>query len=243
MPMAANPTFYYRNLPRKASCEQEVSFVGSFNPFRRALLAECVRKGIRPTVFGRGWQVQSPSPYRFPWDPYKIVHDTRYYAWARWKAEGAESVLGPIRRKLARRYPFEELIGADFRGPCEDELLPEIFHKTQVNLGFSDTGWHGGTSVQQSGNLQCRLRDFEVPMAGGFYLTQEAPDHAQYFKLGEEIVTWSDPGDFVEKVLFYTRNESAASRIREAGQKRVLGEHTWKHRFECLFMKLGFIMR
>jgi spore maturation protein CgeB len=67
---------------------------------------------------------------------------------------------------------------------------------------------------------------------------QEAPDHAQYYKLGEEIVSWSEPGDFVDKVLFYTRNAGAAARIREAGQKRVLGEHTWQHRFDRLFARL-----
>lgn len=80
-------------------------------------------------------------------------------------------------------------------------------------------------------------------MAGGFYLVQEAPDHAQYYKLGEEIVVWSEPGDFIDKVLFYSRNERAASRIREAGQKRVLKEHTWQHRFDRLFVRLRSLGR
>ena len=238
MPMAANPSFYFREAAFPTHCEYDVSFVGSFNPFRRALLSECVRKGIRPVVFGRGWNRENPSPYRFPWGPYKILHDLRYYAAARWKAEGSESLVGPLRRKYARGFAFEELDGADFRGPCSDESLPTIFNQSQVNLGFSDTGWHSEASIRQSGNLQCRLRDFEVPMAGGFYLVQEAPDHAQYYKLGEEIVTWSEPSDFLEKVVFYSRNERAAARIREAGQKRVLGEHTWQHRFDRLFALL-----
>jgi spore maturation protein CgeB len=238
MPMAANPSFYLRGAGPRSTYEYGVSFIGSFNPFRRALLAECVNKGIRPVVFGRGWKSESPSPYRFPWDPYKILHDLRYYAAARWKAEGSESVFGPLRRKYARRVLFQEMAGADFRGPCDEASLPTIFNQSQVNLGFSDTGWHSQMSIRQSRNLQCRLRDFEVPMSGGFYLVQEAPDHAQYYKLGEEIVSWSEPGDFVEKVLFYTRNPGAAARIREAGQKRVLVEHTWRHRFDRLFARL-----
>src|SRR5690349_5942628 len=143
------------------------------------------------------------------------------------------SLHGP--RKFARRYSFEALSDADLRGPCKDECLPDIFHKTHVNLGFSDTGWHSGTEIRQSKNLQCRLRDFEVPMAGGFYVVQEAPDHSQYYKIGEEIVTWSDPAEFVDKIRFYVRNEQAATRIREAGQRRALEEHTWRHRFDRLF--------
>jgi spore maturation protein CgeB len=238
MPMAANPNFYFRQAVPRSRYEHTVSFVGSFNPFRRALLAECVGKGIRPVVFGRGWISESPSPYRFTWDTYKIFHDVRYYASARLKAEGSESVFGPLRRKYAREFHFQELTGADFRGPCDDASLSTIFNQSQVNLGFSDTGWHSETGVRQSKNLQCRLRDFEVPMAGGFYLVQEAPDHSQYYKIGEEIVVWSEPGDFIDKVLFYLRNDRAAVRIREAGQKRVLGEHTWQHRFNHLFARL-----
>ena len=72
-------------------------------------------------------------------------------------------------------------------------------------------------------------------MAGGFYLVQEAPDHSQYYNLGIEIVTWSEPGDFIEKALFYSRNPQVAEKVREAGQKRALGEHTWQHRFDRLF--------
>ena len=238
MPMAANPSFYFREGAPRPVYEHGVSFIGSFNPFRRALLAECVSKGIRPIVFGRGWKSESPSPYQFTWDTYKIFHDLRYYASARMKAEGSESVLGPLRRKYARNVLFQKLEGVDFKGPCDDASLPTVFSQSQVNLGFSDTGWHSEMSVRQSKNLQCRLRDFEVPMAGGLYLVQEAPDHAQYYKLGEEIVVWSEPGDFIDKVLFYLRNERAASRIREAGQKRVLREHTWQHRFDRLFVKL-----
>lgn len=241
MPMAANPDFYFRKAGEQSQYEHGVSFIGSFNPFRRALLAECVSKGMRPVVFGRGWQSESPSPYQFDWDPHKVFHDLRYYALARWKAEGCESFLGPLRRKVSRKFPFQELDGADLRGPCDDVSLPAIFNQSQVNLGFSDTGWHSETSVRRSKNLQCRLRDFEVPMAGGFYLVQEAPDHSQYFKIGEEIVTWSEPGDFVDKALFYSRNERAAGRIREAGQKRVLGEHTWRHRFDRLFARLQYL--
>ena len=243
MPMAANPSFYFRNGTSRSTYEHGVSFIGSFNPFRRALLAECASKGIMPIVFGRGWKSESPSPYQFTWDTYKIFHDLRYYASARMKAEGSESVLGPLRRKYARNVLFQKLEGVDFKGPCDDASLPTVFSQSQVNLGFSDTGWHSEMSVRQSKNLQCRLRDFEVPMAGGFYLVQEAPDHAQYYKLGEEIVVWSEPGDFIDKVLFYLRNERAASRIREAGQKRVLKEHTWQHRFDRLFVRLRSLGR
>jgi hypothetical protein len=238
MPMAANPDFYHTRAQQVSGYRYPVSFVGSYNPYRRALLATCLQSGTRPVVFGRGWREDSPSEDRFEWDTYKVLHDLRYYALPRWKAEGMDSLTGPLRRKLARRHPFQELEGPDFHAPCEDEVLPEVFRTSRVNLGFSDTGWHGTDGVIPSGNLQCRLRDFEVPMSGGFYLVQETPDHADYYKIGTEIETWSAPEEFTDKVAFYLKNPIAAERIQEAGTRRVLESHTWRHRFDNLFQRL-----
>jgi spore maturation protein CgeB len=243
MPMAANPSFYSARASTVAGYRHDVSFVGSFNPYRRALLAACVREGIKPVVFGRGWDAKHPSPYRFPWDPYKVLHDLRYYGVPRWRAEGLPSVTGPLKRKFSRRHQFENLEGPDFHPPCTDEALPAIFRGSRVNLGFSDTGWHQSDHVIASKTLQCRLRDFEVPMSGGFYLTQRAPDHADYYKIGREIETWSDQGELADKLSYYSKNEQAAERIREAGKKRALASHTWRHRFDDLFKQLGVARR
>ena len=117
-----------------------MSFVGSFNPYRRALLADCISQGITPVVYGRGWTAAAPSPYTFSWDAYKVCHDLRYYAVPRWKADGVKSLLGPLERKYSRQYSFELLSGADLRGPCEENILPGIFAESQVNLSFSNTG-------------------------------------------------------------------------------------------------------
>jgi hypothetical protein len=237
MPMAANPTFYRPRGGRSAELRHAVSFVGSFNPYRRALLKACVEGGIKPVVYGRGWKPDAPSGFQFEWDWHKVLHDLRYYAWPRWRAEGTKSLTGPLRRKWARRHAFHGLDGPEFHLPCQDEALPEIFRSSCVNLGFSDTGWHAGDTVLKSNNLQCRLRDFEVPMSGGFYLVQQAPDHAAYYRLGREIETWSEPAELVDKALFYSAHPNEAARIRDAGHARVLECHTWKHRFDQLFQR------
>ncbi len=238
MPMAANPDFYYGRAKASSGYCHAVSFVGSFNPYRRALLANCAKRGEKPVVYGRGWSAEYDTGYRFDWDPYKVLHDLRYYAIPRWNADGMQSLIGPLKRKLSRRHVFQKLEGLDFHGPCQDDEMPEVFWGSQVNLGFSDTGWHEANEVVPSGNLQCRLRDFEVPMSGGFYLVQEAPDHGEYYKIGTEIETWSEPLEFTDKVSFYLKNPVAAERIRQAGTSRALASHTWQHRFDRLFTRL-----
>lgn len=75
-------------------------------------------------------------------------------------------------------------------------------------------------------------------MAGGFYLVQKAPGHDDYYKIGEEIETWSEPEELADKVIFYSKNVTAAERIREAGQRKALQAHTWQHRFDNLFQRL-----
>ncbi len=239
MPMAANPDFYRAIESIQGGYRHEVSFVGSFDPYRRAFLAECVKNGVRPAVYGKGWDNPGMNQYRFPWDLYKIAHDLRYYGWPRLRAEGPAWISRALSRKLARNHRFEPLNGVDVAGPCTDEEMPRIFRSSRINLGFSDTGWHNKNEVMHSGMRQCRLRDFEVPMAGGFYLTQEVPDHHEYYKVGQEIETWSEPRELAEKIAFYTRNTKAAERIRGAGAKRALESHTWRHRFDHLFKTLG----
>lgn len=243
MPMAANPDWYASRSGMELGALRDVCFVGSFNPYRRALLATCVDHGFKPTVYGRGWKQETPTPYQFEWDMYKVWHDLRYYGIPRLKAEGSDGLIGPIRKKVSRTHIFEELQGPDYCPPCSDEALPAIFRSSLVNLGFSDTGWHGETQVIASKQLQSRLRDFEVPMSGGFYLTQEAPDHAYYYKIGEEIETWNNPAELIDKLSFYSKNIAAALKIRDRGRKRALQSHTWQHRFDRLFERLRSMNR
>lgn len=80
-------------------------------------------------------------------------------------------------------------------------------------------------------------------MSGGFYLTQEAPDHAEYYKIGEEIETWNDPAELIDKLSFYSKNIAAALKLRDAGKKRALQSHTWRHRFDRLFDHLRAMKR
>jgi len=238
IPMAANPQFYHARAMKVSSYQYTASFVGSCDPYRRGHVATCLRTGVLPTVFGRGWELAFPAPYQFPWDAYKIAHDLRYYALPRWRAEGLESFTGPLKRKLSRRLPLQRLDGPEFRPPCSDETLPEIFRSSQINLGFSDIGWDQGNPPLTSKIRQCRLRDFEVPMSGGFYLVQQAPDHEVHYEIGKEIETWSEPDELADKVVYYSKNKQAAERIREAGLKRALVSHTWQHRFNQLFNRL-----
>ena len=58
----------------------------------------------------------------------------------------------------------------------DDELIA-LYSRTRINLGFSTCG-----NTHQDGPgariVQIRLRDFEIPMAGGFYMVEHLDELA-----------------------------------------------------------------
>jgi spore maturation protein CgeB len=84
-------------------------------------------------------------------------------------------------------------------------------------------------------------RDFEIPMSGGFYLTEYHPELEKVYSLGTEIVTYKGFDDLVEKVRYFLSNPEKAEEIRKRGYERARREHTWEMRFEKIFRLLGLI--
>jgi spore maturation protein CgeB len=86
---------------------------------------------------------------------------------------------------------------------------------------------------------QMKLRDFEVPACGGFYLVEQAPDYDGLFERGREVETWRTVGELIDKIRYYLDHENERAAIAAAGRQRALREHLWTHRFAALFSELG----
>ena len=107
----------------------------------------------------------------------------------------------------------------------------------QINLGFSSCN----TDDAEERILQIRLRDFEVPMTGGFYLVEYMEELEEFFEIGKEIVCYTGPEDLVDKVRYYLAHDSEREKIRRAGHERCLRDHTWQKRFEMAFKQMGML--
>ncbi|MES4784840.1 MAG: hypothetical protein C4294_02360 [Nitrospiraceae bacterium] len=105
-----------------------------------------------------------------------------------------------------------------------------------MSLGFSSVA-----EIPASGPpiKQVRLRDFEAPMSGAFYLVEYFEELAEFFEPGKEIVCFNDAGELVDKVRYYLAHENERERIRRAGVSRCRNEHTWHKRFEMVFKQIG----
>ena len=89
--------------------------------------------------------------------------------------------------------------------------------------------------------MQIRLRDFEVPMSGGFYLVEYMEELEEFFEIGKEIACYNGPEDLVEKVKHYLKHDTEREKIRRAGYERSLRDHTWQERFEAAFKLMGML--
>jgi spore maturation protein CgeB len=121
--------------------------------------------------------------------------------------------------------------------PLEDEAMIQMYSRSKINLGFSTCGEKGAAGAERV--VQVRLRDFEVPMAGGFYMIEEMEELREFFEPGKEIVFYRSAEELAEKIRYYLAHDEERERIRAAGHRRALNEHTWRHRFEAAFATMG----
>jgi spore maturation protein CgeB len=115
--------------------------------------------------------------------------------------------------------------------------IPEIFRTSRISLNFSGSGQNpaGAGSLDQR---QIKARTFEVPGAGGFLLTEVAPELERYFAVGSEIAAFASPDELVEKARHYLDRPVERDTIARAGHARTMAEHTYERRISEILEKL-----
>jgi spore maturation protein CgeB len=215
---AANPAFYRPHaLPR----DLDVVFVGARYGERPIAIRRLVDAGMNVRVFGPGWRR----------DPLG----------ARMRRLRPRATAGKLKaRLLGRRAPATtagpalppEVCG----GVLPDDELPAVYSRAKIALGFSSVG---NTHATGERITQIRLRDFEAPMSGAFYMVEDMPELAEFFVPGREVVTYRTLDELVEKCVYYLEHADERERIRVAGHERALRDHTWQRRLTEAFREVG----
>lgn len=102
-------------------------------------------------------------------------------------------------------------------GPVEMNAIPQIMRESVINLNFANS----------RGENQIKARNFEVPGAGGFLLTQHAPGIERYYHPGREIAVFHDFDTLVDSIRYFTAHPDERDAIAEAGFNRTRTEHTY----------------
>jgi len=238
---AANPNIYK---PYDLPVEFDVTFVGQAYGDRPAYIKYLLDQEIDVRVWGWGWRNFSPDRiavrrFQFLGRPIRIAKAllTR----ADWRAVGRRliNLVAAPSEKTAKGCPERVTLPASiFGGILSDEEMIRMYSRSKINIGFSTCG---NTHETERRILQVRLRDFEVPMSGGFYMVEYVEELEEFFDIGKEIVCYNNKEDMVEKIKYYLEHHSERERIRRAGCKRCRNEHTWQKRFETVFREMGLL--
>ena len=121
-------------------------------------------------------------------------------------------------------------------GVLSDFDLIQLYSRSRINLGFSACG---NTHESDERITQIRLRDFEIPMSGGFYMVEYMRELEEFFEIGKEIVCYTDAHDLADKIEYYLRYDDEREAIRQAGFERCRRDHTWQKRFKDAFKSIG----
>lgn len=116
-------------------------------------------------------------------------------------------------------------------GRIATEDVPRLFAQSKIVLGVSAIG-HCPDFVG------LKMRDFDAPMSGSCYLTQDNQDLYQLYHVGSEIVTYRSVKECVSQAQRLLANDEARERIARAGRVRAATDHTWNQRFTKFFASL-----
>jgi hypothetical protein len=197
--------------PYSLPYEYDVTFVGQKYGDRPQYVRHLLDQGIDVRVWGPYWQGGSAEV-------------------PRWRLIGSR-----VKRFLLGAEPLlPPKIPLDRCGPPLDDVeLVRMYSKSRVNLGFSSV------ADTTTGIKQVRLRDFEVPMSGGFYVVEDMEELGEFFEIGKEIVCYRDKRDLADKIKYYLAHDEERERIRRAGMERARRDHTWHKRFQDCFAQMG----
>jgi spore maturation protein CgeB len=212
-----------------------VTFVGTPMPFRKRVLRYLSDAGVSIAVYGKFWRESVDAAPDHGLE--KTISDFRHYGLTRLRHEGPGALTGALAARFRRSAGHESPALPD---SCLHGFLPQarvapLFARSRINIGFTRMT---GEDPWAAGSNQVKLRDFEVPMAGGFYLVERAPDYDELFVPGVEVETWGTPDELKEKIEHYLGRDEERASIAARGLARAQRDHSWRRRFEDLFGRL-----
>ena len=124
--------------------------------------------------------------------------------------------------------------------------MEEIFLTSKINLNLSNSTNYDIRYMISSlkaflstiravlsggkNSSQTKARNFEIPVQGGFQLTDYVPTIEDYFEIGKEISCYRDIDEAELLIKYYLTHEDERKSMQLAGVKRARLEHTFKNR-------------
>ena len=131
--------------------------------------------------------------------------------------------------------------------------LQNIFATSKINLNISNSSQydvrfllrHPSAAFQliryKKHMSQIKARTFEIPVFGGFELTEYVPTLEDYFNIGHEIACYNNAAEAGLLIRYFLENEKQREAIKIAGVERARQHHTYYHRVSDIMCELNVI--
>lgn len=216
---------------------EAITFLGTNVLYRESLLASLIADAFPVAVYGKNWLIKEDVVQGRNLE--RTLTDLAHYSLPRIKNEGFKVLLKVFANRILPEDPHRlsgNIPNSMAHGVLDTKDIPSLFRYSKVNLGLSR---YAGDDLDCPGKCHMKLRDFEVPMAGGFYLVEKAPGYELAFEEGQEVVTWETLSELKSKLKYYLENDKEREEIARAGHARAQRDHGWEVRFSMLFDELG----
>ena len=222
-PMAANPDVYR---PLSVPPRYGVSFARQRYADRASNILALLDAGIDAHAFGQGWTAApgggaGGSPAGVGRALALLLQGRSPFRAARDRLEW---------ERLQAKHPTA------LHPPASDQEYVALFSESRISLGFLVLG---DTHRMRRPLRQVRLREFEAPMAGAFYVTEYLEEIGLHYEIGKEIVCFRSREELIALCRHYLAHDEERERIRRAGLERARRDHTWVRRFEDLFAEMS----
>lgn len=159
--------------------------------------------------------------------------------------------ISPYRRwfvdVLARRGIKVHCFGSGWdNGRVTYEQMEEIFQCSKINLNISNSvsydirylisnlkavlGVFRSLWGRGKNSSQTKARNFEIPVQGGFQLTDYVPTLDEYFVIGREVVCYNNIEESYSLIKYYLEHTDERETIKVSGVRRARNNHTFRHR-------------
>jgi spore maturation protein CgeB len=116
----------------------------------------------------------------------------------------------------------------------DTDTCVKVFNATAINLNLHSSS---GTGLDSHPDF-VNPRTFELAACGAFQLVDERTLLSELFS-PEEMVCFRSPGEVPALIQTWLKDPAGRRAYAEAAQRRVLREHTYRHRMQDLLAAVG----
>ncbi len=126
-------------------------------------------------------------------------------------------------------WELQERIQEGGRRVSTEECV-KIFNATKININLHSSPYHRGINPQGD---YVNPRTFEIAACGAFQLVDPRRKLGEFFKVGEELITFSSEKELRALIEHYLKRDDERKEIAQKSRNRALKEHTYIHRIKA----------